>query len=694
MAEWLCLTTKQHMNATTGKTVQVTLLTSVIQDVYRAMAEMPGMSYGPEELRIAADRDVNYVTNRAVREGQGFLSGTMSLIGRTLDRALETEQVQWEDMQVQLVPHGEFVTPSERITSSAEALNIMRPQYFWPILSLVFTPSGCLRKDASPQAVKWIRQISYILYKYEVPIPHDKVEAVMQTFRENERELADIDSSLRTFAVRADQARESIARSREFPSCKNTRATLIAQALLSMVLRDFTVQACVPKHGPGAVAKPCHQWDKFDWDAVPDRTTDVFPLIDNYYMSTDDYISRGGPFLQTEESPARIIFVQKDSRGPRLISAEPKEYQFLQQGVMQQLVQIAETHWLTRDSVFFTNQKPNQFAALVGSDERWGPGEGYATLDLKEASDRVSMELVRLLFPHHVTEVLEAVRSLGTVYRGEYIPLRKHAPMGSAVCFPVMALSVWALTTACRLVQLIESSQILGLNWVRFLRSQRGRVFLEEVHVYGDDVIIPPASAETVIYTLECFGLKVNRHKSYTRGLFRESCGVDAFKGQNVTPVRLRTNWDMSSDQERYCSYIDLVNGLCNNGYLIAADRMAGILMARYQGIPVKSDLPFQGAPALHDRYTEYRNLRTRVNRRLQCLEIRVRAVVTPTVKVVKSGYIQLLRWFTEGQRGYVPPWDHTDRYGSNSEPFDTVRYTERNSSVLEWRWCTTARKC
>lgn len=96
--------------------------------------------------------------------------------------------------------------------------------------------------------------------------------------------------------------------------------------------------------------------------------------------------------------------------------------------------------------------------------------------------------------------------------------------MGNATTFPVQSLVFWAICVA--------SMQRLGFH-------QPGAAF-----VFGDDIIIPAECVENVINDLESFGLLVNKEKSFWRGGFRESCGVDAFNGVNVTPVRWKTTID------------------------------------------------------------------------------------------------------------------------------------------------------
>jgi hypothetical protein len=60
------------------------------------------------------------------------------------------------------------------------------------------------------------------------------------------------------------------------------------------------------------------------------------------------------------------------------------------------------------------------------------------------------------------------------------------------------------------------------------------------VRVYGDDIIVPVEFVPSVIDSLELFGAKVNRRKSFWNGSFRESCGKEYYDGSDVSIVRIR----------------------------------------------------------------------------------------------------------------------------------------------------------
>jgi len=129
--------------------------------------------------------------------------------------------------------------------------------------------------------------------------------------------------------------------------------------------------------------------------------------------------------------------------------------------------------------------------------------------------------------------------------------------MGSAVCFPVEAV----VFTTIAIAGILESRN-LPLN----MRSVR--MILADVAVFGDDIIVPVDTAPRVALYLEAYGLKVNRRKSFWTGRFRESCGTDAFQGEEVTPTYLKTLiWGEVKSLRWLAQWVEFSNGLYMRGF-------------------------------------------------------------------------------------------------------------------------------
>jgi hypothetical protein len=260
--------------------------------------------------------------------------------------------------------------------------------------------------------------------------------------------------------------------------------------------------------------------------------------------------------------------------------------------------------------------------------------------------------------------------------------------MGSALCFPVLALTTWAILAA-------------GAPDANARKS---------IYVYGDDVIVPTAQAANAIKQLEAFGLKVNRDKSCISGFFRESCGMDAYKGVSVTPVRFRTVWSSSRCPESYTAWLAYANQLFLrkrfNTYNLIVEELCKIykeipdlslfnerLVLNENCIDASMDIP---CPCLIETPEEYRPKRKRANKALQKTEFRVLDVRTRPIKQYMTGWRMLLRYFAEAcsSGSALRSNDNPRRSGVGSltiredrAPFSVSSYTKRKSSSLVFRW-------
>lgn len=123
-----------------------------------------------------------------------------------------------------------------------------------------------------------------------------------------------------------------------------------------------------------------------------------------------------------------------------------------------------------------------------------------ATIDLSNASDSVTLALIRFLFPANFVRLLEQARScmvLGS--DGNFHVTKKISAMGNGFTFELMTLVLLALT----------------------------RVHDKHSTVYGDDIIVENSVARSVISDLEAVGFRVNEEKSFIDSPFRESCGAN-----------------------------------------------------------------------------------------------------------------------------------------------------------------------
>jgi len=598
------------------------------------------------------------VSDRVRSEGIGFLTKTLPRLGKCLDQAL---------------------TGSIRLTAAVHGFDTQDgselPRFLGEFFARIFQQDGNILPNPDAKCVEVVRTILYSFYKYEIPYTETQEQQVLSDFRKAEEDLTHSDACiaiLRTALAESNRARRRGKAyadlhdlSKDFSTSNLVRVIREAQRLLIELFVSFDGYDIIPRHGPGVVSTGERLSAKFLWTNISHRITDVYP-IDAYFCASNGHVCDSYDSfdaIKNTDNSAQVILVPKDSRGPRLISCEPVDFQWVQQGLRQAIYRLVEGNVLTKYNVFFTDQGPNQKGALLGSST----GK-YATLDLKEASDRVSLDLVHLLFPENLTRFTDVARSVSTVLpNGEKLILRKFAPMGSALCFPIMALTIWSLLTA----------------------NAPDADTRESILVYGDDVIVPTAYAASAMAILEAFGLKINQAKSCTQGSFRESCGVDAFQGVNVTPVRFRTVWDESPRPNVYTSWIAYANQLFDRRRFATYNYIVERLEAVYGPIPDKS-MNISSCPCLRVSSARKDSFKRKTDKNLQKVLYRVRVEESPSVTQVIPGWNMLLRYFTEAANP-VPVRPDENRIGvvgnKPASPFAVSEYTRRHSSILVWRW-------
>jgi len=405
-----------------------------------------------------------------------------------------------------------------------------------------------------------------------------------------------------------------------------------------------------PRHGPGATAERISGNGKYALREWHTRLEEAFPFT-GYGLASLNQLEED-PLEQVvfrepeDERPVRVIQVPKTLKTPRIIAIEPVCMQYTQQAVLEVLVDYLESHPLTKGHVNFTDQTINQRLALAGSEDG-----SYATLDLSEASDRVSLVLVNEML---AVPGLAALKSAILACRStradvpqrngvKTITLNKFASMGSALCFPIESMVFY---TICLTAMLDELN--LPVTYETLLDMR------ELVWVYGDDIIVAADKVLVVLDWLSSFKMKVNTNKSFWTGRFRESCGMDAYAGEPVTPVYLRRMppKDKRSSAE-VVSFVAFANQLYKNGYWYTARAVRVEIEAILGPLPhVLDTSPVLGwASYCNSRYTFQR-----LNKDLHRPEVKGYVVRTKTEKDPLDGYPALLKRFLK--RGIEPTVD------------------------------------
>lgn len=404
-----------------------------------------------------------------------------------------------------------------------------------------------------------------------------------------------------------------------------------------------------PRHGPGAVSEKLssnQKWLLGEWTeqlqaVLPWWDTIRLPgeLIDGF-RPDDETHHEFEPTLSSTKPVSRLVAVPKTAKAPRLIAIEPAVHQFVQQGLFDAIETSLRGSHVWR-YLNWRDQGRNQSLARLGSIDG-----SLATLDLSEASDRVSWSLVQFLFSDYgfLLRHIEACRTeVMEVPEHGLIRLRKFASMGSALTFPIESMVFFAIAWLGVYGPLPKISEVLSKD--------------QEISVYGDDIIVPVDKVPNVVGLLESCGFRVNPHKSFWTGLFRESCGSDFYAGHRVTPVRVRHDVSDICSSEGLEKTISLRNRLFEAGWYATVRALDTDL----------GHVPFgpPGHPALCRHTFEHEKIRMRWSSALHRAELFVLRIARTLPLDPLDGWRGLFKWFSMRERTCDPlPADHLERAG------------------------------
>jgi hypothetical protein len=464
-----------------------------------------------ERCQVSTHRSINTAAAREKTEGLEFFTLALPVFAKAFDKALDRGH-------------------SDPSSYTGFKCRGKTPLFLGEFFDQIFSrETGVMFDEPSVDAVLAIRQLTRLMSKIELPCSERRTSEALRGFVETDQEL---ETAIESLSLEEIQAFGRMA------------ARLFGDLFAGMdSLHSYG--ELVPKHGPGSTADRLLGNEKYDlrrarwhWRLEHAGFHSVdFLLPNSRYWKDLERV----PFLKPgDEPPVRVVTVPKTPATPRIIAIEPVCMQYTQQAVLEAMIQL----W-TRDkllSEFFTpdSQKPNRVMARKGSFTG-----SLATIDLSEASDRVSAELVWEMASYSVSiqDMLFATRSSKAQVPGHgVILLAKYASMGSALCFMVEVMVF--LTIIFLAIQKQEGRQLRQTDIKRFAGKLR---------VFGDDIIVPSDYAEGVMEALETYGLKVNLNKSYWEGNFRESCGKEFFRGYDVSIVKLRTLFPSSTQDAREC---------------------------------------------------------------------------------------------------------------------------------------------
>lgn len=544
-------------------------------------------------------------------------------IGKHLDRCLDVH---------------EYVTSGLPLTKRISS-GVPLPKFLGGLHLLVFLNRGHLREDYDVQAIFFLRQFYNMAKKVTLQCPEEATCREIQSFFDLDRELPEPDpfwdsppqcgtTPTERFVDRCDW-NTPVDMDVNWMSSILETLDLVA-GILTSTLGSYRPEEWEFRHGPGAIADTTRPTNKYRWFGWSQRLEAAFPIADCGFHNYSSWAGRAMEPTAGEIRAARLIAVPKTFTKPRLIAAEPSEHQWCQQNIWHYLRSRASDSWIG-DFIAFRDQGPNQRLCISASRDG-----GLSTVDLSSASDRVTPAAVGCLFRANpsLVRALAACRTQFVVQRidrkvDRLIELNKFSTMGSAVTFPVESL-------------LFLSIALTSVLYERRVRPSTNSIkgLLGQVSVFGDDIIVPTDCRTTLDRLLSLLWFKVNTDKSFSGHSFRESCGVDAFDGIDVTPSYLRVVEPRGAEQ--IAGLTETHNNFYSKWLLHVSDFLRWTVGRRMTPTPVGS-----ATVGLQSRLPVPLPIE-RWNKRLQREEVRVWCLSASCDRTATNDDSALHQYFTE----------------------------------------------
>ena len=600
-----------------------------------ALASFPDLAKGFK-------RDSTRLSLLARARGIGIYTLDLPEMGKHFDRCLANGKYS---------PSG---CPLSRVVSKA----VKVPRLFSGIHLLVFERSGMLKEHPDMKAITLLRQLYLFAKKVDLACSHSKTVKAVYEYFEVEHALPPPTLEWGSVDFGSDHANLTFDSYRPDPgplfagSSPSTKIQASQLALCQRVFDRIAIQlgSFDPnewrfRHGPGAVADgSVGRFSKYEFPTWSARLERVFPMADFGFANFGCWADSAG--LDTlphgDDVAARLLAVPKTQKGPRLIAKEPTSNQWCQQALLNFFERRLATP-LFALSITLRDQTGNQRAARSASED----GRSW-TVDLSSASDRVSCRFVERALRGNL-EVLRALNACRTPYLEQtlakgaprLIKLKKFSTMGSACTFPMESILFFGLAISAVLL-----ARGLGPTEKNIFSVRR------QVRVYGDDLIVPADSGEYLLELLRHFDFKVNPTKTFGDGLFRESCGLDAYAGVDVTPVYVR-KLPQRCRPASIVSAVDTRNNFYFRGYTSVADRIR-------RRVPL-GDIPTVGVGAGAFGYWSWYGPQVSkilVDRSYQRPYARGYLLVADKTRAVAETNATLLQFFTEGSHAAQGmPW-------------------------------------
>lgn len=301
----------------------------------------------------------------------------------------------------------------------------------------------------------------------------------------------------------------------------------------ALIPEDLSLADLVPSAGPGATCEKREHRDR-------------------PFFYTLKWASFQGSTFEPVRKASRPTVVPKDWKKNRLVMVEPSSLMLAQKSLQKWLMDQARSSPMGKYCDFLDQgfQRKNLLRPEM------------ASIDLSDASDRVNRLLVWRVFSDRpvLRSALFEARSQETV---DGVPIRMFSTMGNATTFVVMT---YLLVAVCRVCE-----SVVRHRGVRIPHSS----------VFGDDIVCSNIIYGSVVELLQKLGFSVNLAKSYCVGDFRESCGLDLFKGHDVTPTKVKSLAAVTRDDFR--RLLAYANDLFLRGLWRASEVVANAIRHRWR---------------------------------------------------------------------------------------------------------------
>lgn len=249
--------------------------------------------------RTTLKKDWDKIFKRFSNEKIQFLSQTLPKLGHAIIQGMKNRTL--------------HVPMNFRLKSGSQL-----PMLYHEVILRIFHPDGSLRDNPDINSVDLLLQVCFLYYKINIPYSKKQEQLMLEKYVSDDHELTNV------FLLESDPILNK------------------AEKIVTQMFKDFDPMDIVPTASTGALATHEIGIDKY----VPKRKYEhlhrVYPYYDYCYGNTRHFASclktsvffnyyRSLPRLPY--STSKLLFVPKDSRGPRTICMEPAELQFFSKGL-------------------------------------------------------------------------------------------------------------------------------------------------------------------------------------------------------------------------------------------------------------------------------------------------------------------------------------------------------------------------